>query len=69
MIISKNNMKFPFIPYVISKMIEMKATSLSDKEIERCLGNCIASTKLIACAKKNRDAGILTIDDINFQGR
>lgn len=51
---------------IISKLKEQQATSLSNKELRRCLSNCIAAKKLIFYAKGFRDSGILMIKDITL---
>lgn len=51
---------------IVNKLKEQQATSLSNKELRRCLGNCIATKKLIFYAKRFRDSEILTIEDITL---
>ena len=49
---------------IITKMRVERATSLSDSEIERTLGPCVAGDELIKLAKQYRDEGILIEQDI-----
>lgn len=43
-----------FIEMITGKMQEQEARDTSDAEIERCLKNCVASSKLISIAKLYR---------------
>ena len=45
-----------------SKMVAERAKNLSNEEIERCLGNCVAANKLISRAKELRDKGEFSWD-------
>lgn len=49
---------------IITKLRVERAISLSDSEIERVLGPCVAGIELVKLAKRYRDKGILTEQDI-----
>lgn len=46
------------------KLRAEEVISLSDVEIERALGPCVAGIELIKLAKEYRNRGVLTIRDI-----
>lgn len=45
------------------KLRAEQVTSLSDSEIERALGPCVAGKELVKLAKQYRDSGVLTTRD------
>ena len=49
---------------IITKLRVERVNSLSDSEIERALGPCVAGIELMKLAKQYRDEGILTEQDI-----
>lgn len=49
---------------IIARLISEGAESLSDAELERCLGRCVGAIKLVPLAKEYRDKGVLTINNI-----
>ena len=52
---------------IVGKMGFERAMSLSDAEIERCLGGCAGRTVLIKYAKEFRDSGYMTLEQITRQ--
>jgi len=53
------------LEHIKRKLVVELATSLSDTEINRCLGNTVLSHKLIPLAKHYRDNNILRYSDIS----
>lgn len=51
---------------IIARLNSEAATDLSDASIEAAIGPCIGGRKLVALAKKMRDDGELTTDDIGL---
>jgi len=50
-----------WLPRIIGKMKEMKAVDISDEEIQRSLGECVAGRRLVEFAKVFRNAGFLNL--------
>lgn len=51
---------------IIGRMRAEGAHDVSDDEIERTLRDCVSGRKLIAIARRLRDAGLLTPADVNL---
>lgn len=49
---------------LIGRLYNSNIIDLSDGEIERCLRNTCGPTKLIAIAKRLRDSGCISIQEI-----
>lgn len=50
-----------YLEDIKSKLIVEDAINLSDKEIQRCLGDCVCGHWLVPMAKKYREDGLLVL--------
>lgn len=59
-------MNHPWLEHAKTVLLQEGVMNLSDAEIERCMANRCGVVGLTLCAKEARDAGFLTMDNVDI---